>query len=193
MEQLTGILSGIGALSGVIGIPDDLPPANIISGVIKTPHYESATYIEILKVDIPYKGNGYPVALLVYLEGGVSALEDVSPTRSAMIGEFALVKANPLIPPTYDSDDVENQAAVMSVSKYSGEFYTYGIGVNGEEAFKVSYKQLSQSEQIDAPLNNIAFDSNTRLSMACVTKSTLRKGGLMPDSTYIYHIIYLEQ
>lgn len=172
MEQLIGLLGYM--------------PKNVISGQVHTPHFETAAGSELIEVDIPYKGNGYPTALLVYINGGIVELDDVAPTRSAMIACFSLVKKNTQVAPTYSENGVENQAVAVSVYKYSGSLS------NSVATDNVSYGIRTAQEQMASPLANIMFQSNTKLCMTCVTNATQQKGGLLPDSVYSYHIVYSE-
>lgn len=171
-------------MEGAITInPSSGGASNFVTGTFTTPSTTSTNGT----VTVPYTGTGYPIALMIFVEGGCynSAISGWynSMTRYA-VGQYCITKANTTLAPTYGTSGGANQGTVQllfknsttSATSYSS---TRSIGAN-------SY---SSSNANGTSTTSVRWRSNTLISYRTAggTSSTY---GLLEDTTYRYIAVY---
>lgn len=136
---------------------------------------------------IPYTGSGYPIALMVWPEGGGNNSE-VSPWYSSVtryaIGLYSMSKAVTTSAPTYTSSGANNQGCVWVVYKNSTSNATVYSRYSS-----MSINAFGSSNASNSVTTTFRFLSATRLSYYVIGTSNY---GLLQGQTYHYLIIYSE-
>lgn len=109
--------------------------SNIVQGTFTTTATTNATGT----VDINYTGSGYPIALLVYVDGGMYNNSTggnttwYNSTQRYAVGQYSMIKARTTTTPTYGTSGADNYGVVAIIYKNStssGTSYTRTSAVN---------------------------------------------------------------
>ena len=159
--------------------------SNFVSGTFTTGSTTGTTQT----VTIPYTGSGYPVAVMVYIEGGVynnTSTGDTNWYNSVQryaIGEWFMSKSNTTLSPTYTTSGAANQGATMWVFKNSTSAAT-----TYSRSSAMNTNSYSSSNATGAGATAVRIRNATTLSVYIASTSY----GLLADTTYRYHIVYSE-
>ena len=153
---------------------------NIVEGTFTTPSSSGSQTL-----NIPYTGNGYPISLMVWPEGGAYN-SAVSPWYSSLtryaIGLYSMSKAVTTSAPTYTSSGANNQGCVWVVYKNSTSNATVYSRYSS-----MSINAFGSSNASNSVTTTFRFLSATRLSYYVIGTSNY---GLLQGQTYHYVIIY---
>lgn len=159
--------------------------SNFVTGTFTTPSTTSTNGT----VDVPYTGSGYPIMLVVYVEGGcyntaISGWYN-SLTRYA-VGQFCITKGVATSTPTYTTGGGANYGTVQLLFKNSASSATLYSSTRG-----ASVNSYSSSNATGTSTTCVRWRSNTRISYRTAggTSSTY---GLLEDTTYRYVVYYSE-
>ena len=140
-------------------------------------------------VDVPYSGSGYPIMLVIYVEGGcyntaISGWYN-SLTRYA-VGQFCITKGVATSTPTYTTGGGANYGTVQLLFKNSASSATSYSSTRSATA-----NSYSSSNANGTSYTSVRWRSNTRISYRTAggTSSTY---GLLEDTTYRYVVYYSE-
>lgn len=144
-------------------------------------------------IDIPYNGNGFPIAAMVYVKGGInnSTASGQSDWYNSLtrynVGQWTMQKAVQDLSPSFGSATTsENQACVTSVFKNSTSSATsYSRGSSVSAIIFTSSNPSTSSNGVAC----IRFMSPKVMRANVVTSAAY---GLMAGITYTYHIVYSE-
>ena len=154
--------------------------SNYVHGEFNT----GSTAGEVITINIPYSGSGYPIAAMVYVKGGVydpSNTDWYDAVQRYAVGEWVMTKAIQGTAPTYAQSVNTNYGVTVGIyknSSSSANSYSRNSTMNTN-----SY---TSSDATDVLLTCVRFKSATRMSVY-VASTTY---GLMADLDYEYHIIY---
>lgn len=177
-EQIITADSGYDALEKVIVGAASGGGGSTFSGSFTTP----STGVIKSSISIPYSGNGFPVALSVFIDGGYGGNSTIAPGGIASI---AMVKADYQIPTYTSNTSRRNSSSVLAV-----------IFNNSSDATQVTYaysvKNVSHNANGAAadPLMCVQFTSNTEFQY--ITYNNSAAPGLLPNKTYHYILTYSE-
>ena len=189
---LTAIANAIRSKLGVQTqyYPEEMPPAimsisagaaNVVQGTFTCSETTGAAQT----VTIPYTGNGYPIACLIYIDGGVYNSGGDSTWYNSMqryaIGQWAMSKSVQTSAPSYKTSGAQNQGAPMVVFKNSTSSATSYSRTSG-----MTTNTFSSSNATGAALTAVRFKSATEMSVFVASTSY----GLLAGHTYRYIIIY---
>ena len=159
--------------------------SNFVTGTFTTGSTSSANET----VDVPYSGSGYPLMLVIYVEGGCynSAVSGWynSMTRYA-VGQFCITKGNASTAPSYSTSGNANYGTVQLLFKNSTTSATSYSSTRSATA-----NSYSSSNANGTSTTCVRWRSNTRISYRTAggTSSTY---GLLEDTTYRYVVLYSE-
>lgn len=157
--------------------------SNFVTGTFTTPSTTSTNGT----VDVPYTGSGYPIMLVIYVEGGCynSAISGWynSKTRYA-VGQFCITKSVTTSTPTYSTSGGANYGTVQSMYKNSTSSATLYSSTRNASA-----NSYSSSNATGASTTCVRWRSNTRFSYI-TTAGTSSSYGLLEDTTYRYVVMY---
>lgn len=164
--------------------------SNIITGELTTGSTAGATETK----SISYSGNGYPVALLMYIKNGMyndTSTGDTNWYNSTMLyaaGAITLVKCNTTTTPTYSGNSAENTATVAWTGKNNSSSPTsYGRFGSPNSAVYLS----NPGSYLGTANGIVAITNNTTIQYKVADGSTSSRG-LLASTTYTYWAIYSE-
>ena len=142
-------------------------------------------------VSIPYTGSGYPIAGLIYPEGGPYNNTGTgqtawynSVTRYA-VGFFSWAKSVITSTPTYGTSGTQNQATVAVIYKNSTSTATTYTRTSSMTAYTYNSGNAASSA-----VNCVRFKGNGKTLTYYTANGTSSGYGLLPGITYRYQIIY---
>lgn len=160
--------------------------SNIVTGTFK-----GTTTGAAMDVNIPYTGNGYPIAVLICVTGGSYAVGSTSGTNEYKwhsliqryaIGEFVITKSRSATTPTYNSKTAqENYAVTACIYKNnasSATTYTRTSAMN-------TGAYIAESATSGAA-EACTIKNNKTLSVYIASDSY----GFAANIEYTYHVIY---
>ena len=160
--------------------------SNFVTGTFTTGSTDST----MAEITIPYNGNGYPIFLMIVVEGGIynSATNPgwVSSTKRYSVGAFYMHKSNTNYAPTYGETGTENMGAPAAIYKNSTTSSTTFGGTGGALTNFYSDQFVSGSAAGCVKLN-----SNTKLCYR-TSGGTSSTYGLLANTTYRYYVLYSE-
>lgn len=177
-EQIITADSGYDALEKVIVGAASGGGGSTFSGSFTTP----STGATKNSISIPYSGNGFQVALSVFIDGGYGGNSTIAPGGVASI---AMVKADYQIPTYSSNTSRRNSSSVLAV-----------IFNNSSDATRVTYSYSVKNVSHNAngasadPLMCVQFTSNTEFQY--ITYNGSQAPGLLPNKTYHYILTYSE-
>ena len=130
-------------------------------------------------VTIPYNGTGYPIAVFIYLTGGLEAIKTLHFCRA--YETISLLKVNPESTPTYSGGGSDEMA--VNVMYQSSNYGTF-ISFNGQKA-----SAMKQTLGTGSATSFAITSANTILFNLAEDNSVY---GLFPNMSYSYYIIYSE-
>lgn len=134
-------------------------------------------------VTIPYTGSCYPIAAVVYPDGGMSSANSIwyNTIDNYAIGFWAFIKTHQDTSPTFETSGDANAGVTMATYKNSSSSAT-----SYARAGSVGINTFSSSNATAATTTCVRFKSATTMSVFVAGTSY----GFMPGVTYRYHIIY---
>lgn len=158
--------------------------SNFVTGTFTTPSTTSTNGT----VDVPYSGSGYPIMLVIYVEGGCynSAVSGWynSVVRYA-VGQFCITKGVATTAPTYKTSGSENYGTVQVLYKNSTSSATAYSSTRSATA-----NSYSSTTATSTSYATVRWISNTRISYRNCNGSS--NYGLLPGTTYRYVVYYSE-
>lgn len=155
--------------------------SNFVHGTFTTGSTAGATSIEI-----PYTGNGHPIAAIVVIKGGAYNTEYshwYTSVQRYAVGQWTMTKSVMSSNPTYTTSGSQNQGVTTVIYKNSTSSSTSYTRTSG-----MNTNVFSSSNAANAALTCVRFRSNTTLSYYVNTSSY----GLLPNTDYEYFIVYSE-
>ena len=154
---------------------------NVVTGSFTT----SSTAGDIQTVSISYTGNGYPLAGVLYVTGGVNDSSNnpdwYDAARRYRIGQWCFSKADVTTTPTYDDTTAfANKGVSAIVYKNSATGTTLYGSVNGVQ------NTLAGSDPRGTAANFVRFQSATSVKFFIANGSY----GLLPSIEYTYIFYY---
>lgn len=165
--KLTGTASGGGA-------------SNIVEGTFTTP----STGGSASSVTVPYTGSGYPIAMMVYVDGGAynSAVSGwYTSVQRYAVGAWSMSKSVQTSSPAYSTSGTQNQGVTQWVYKNSTSSST-----SYSRSSAMNTNAYSSSNATGAGATCVRLKSKTEFSYYTASTSY----GLLPGTTYKYIIIY---
>lgn len=141
-------------------------------------------------VNINYNGNGYPIALMIWLQGGAyNPNSDWYSTISQYdIDAFYMTKSQMSSTPTFVSSASlpQNQAVVCGIYKSSSSSATTHSRNGSSSAV------FFNSSNATTGYNCVRFKNNTKTLSYYIGNKASNRVGFAPSQTYDYIIIYSE-
>ena len=149
--------------------------SNIVTGTFK-----GTTTGSVLDIDVPYEGSGYPIALVIFPEGGWYGNATFSQTIARFnFALFSWNKKDITTPPSYTGSSDEAVCRIgMYKSGASDPTKLYSV----IETAAIGYRDTDPSSA-----NAAIFKSATKLSLSIVAPSNY---GFMANVDHRYFIIY---
>ena len=152
--------------------------SNFVTGTFIT-----GTAGTVQTVSIPYSGTGYPVMIVVVIEGGayVSGTTWYNSIQRYAVGQWTCTKSVFSSSPTYSTSGTQNQGVTTAIYKNSTSSSTSYTRTSG-----MNTNVFSSSNAANAALTCVRMKSSTSMSVFVATSSY----GLLADTTYRYYIAY---
>lgn len=153
--------------------------ADFVTGTFTTGSSAGAS-----SITIPYTGTGYPIACMVYIEGGAynSAISDwYNSVQRYAVGQWTMHKSVQTSSPTYTTSGTQNQGVTTAIYKNSTSTATTYTRTSA-----MNTNVFSSSNASNAAATCIRLKSGNVLSYYVNTSSY----GLLPSTEYRYFIIY---
>ena len=187
-DKLSGVLSAPKTIKEYITEYVEVQPENLPHTVEGT--FTTGPSAEIKTVDIPYEGDGYPVAALFFVDGGIYNPDTnwYNIPDNGSIGTYAIIKNNATEAPDYTDVRLErNKGAVMYIYKNSFSGTTPSIWVpRGTGNVGLYSNQGATGYNYDY----VCFTKNNQLSYLVGEPNS--NWGLAKDTTFKYIIFYSE-
>lgn len=160
--------------------------SNFVTGTFTTPNSTSTN----ATVTVPYTGTGYPIALVIYVEGGMYN-SDVSGWYNSLVryavGQFCITKAKATVAPTYLGSGTANGGSVQVMYKNStsnATSYSSARSANTSKAYV-------DNNATGSATSCVCWQSATKIGYRTAggTSSTY---GLLANTTYRYIAMYSE-
>lgn len=154
--------------------------SNFVTGT-----FRGTTAGEILEIDIPYTGSGYPLCAVIVPTGGLIGNNTFyNRTSRYTIGMLSIYKTYANTVPTYATSGTQNQCTVQTIYKNSSSSATSftRTSVNNQVIFYGTSVDPSGATQ------SVLFANATRMRVKIKTDSY----GFMDDIEYTYYVIYSE-
>lgn len=134
-------------------------------------------------VTIPYTGNGYPIAAMVFVSAGAYASGTTwySSSQRYAVGQWTFSKANQTSTPSYTSSGAANQGVTTWVFKNTSS-------TSYSRSSAMTTNVLSSSNATGAGATCCRFKSKTELSYYSASTSY----GLLSGEEYKYIVVYSE-
>lgn len=151
---------------------------SFVTGTFTTP--STAGYTNI---NIPYTGSGYPLMIVVVVEGGAyhSGTDWYNSLQRYAVGQWTCTKSNFSATPTYTTSGARNQGVTTAIYKNSTSTSTTYTRTSA-----MNTNVFSSSNASNSAVNTIKYKSGNVLSYYTNTSSY----GLLPEETYRYFIVY---
>ena len=160
--------------------------SNVVQGTFTTTSTRTGTGT----VNLDYNGNGYPIACIIFIDGGAynSATEYYSSVNRYDVGFYSMAKAVTDSTPTYvaSSSLTQNQATVSIIYKNSTSSATSYRRTSGMNV--ITYN----SSNATTHTNCIRFKNNATTLTYYVGNKASNTVGFAPSTTYAYIVIYSE-
>lgn len=151
---------------------------NFVTGTFTTP--STAGYTNI---NIPYTGSGYPLMIVVVVEGGAyhSGTDWYNSLQRYAVGQWTCTKSVFSSAPTYGTSGTQNQGVTTAIYKNSTSTSTTYTRTSA-----MNTNVFSSNNASNSAVNTIKYKSGNVLSYYTNTSSY----GLLPEETYRYFIVY---
>lgn len=170
----------------ILQVPSGGGATNIVQGTFTT----TSSRASAGTVNINYTGNGYPIACIIFINGGAynSETEYYSSVNRYDVGFYSMAKAVTDSTPTYvaSASLTQNQATVTIIYKNSTSASTTYTRTSNMSA--VTYN----SSNATTTYNCIRFTNNAKTMTYYVGNKGSSTIGFAPSTTYHYIIIYSE-
>ena len=181
-DSSTGLLGLIGEISNIQQGGTSCP--KLVQGTFTTGSTRASTGT----VSISYTGNGYPIAVMVYIDGGAYNPDTAWYNTVAQYDadSFTMTKAQMSSTPTFVSSGSvpANQAVVSATYKSNASTATTHTRNGSQSAV------FFNSSDATTGYNCIRFKNNTKTLSYYIGNTASNKVGLAPSQTYHYIIIY---
>lgn len=153
--------------------------APLIQGTFTT----SSSTGSVQTVNIPYTGSGYPLMIVVVVEGGayVSGTTWYNSTQRYAVGQWTSTKAVFSSSPTYATSGTQNQGVTTAIYKNSTSSSTSYTRTSA-----MNTNVYSSSNASNAAATCVRMKSSTSMSVYVASTSY----GLLASTTYRYFIVY---
>lgn len=151
----------------------------------------SSTSGHVETVTIPYTGSGYPIAGLIYPEGGPYNNTSTGQTTwynslvRYAVGFFSWAKSNTTTTPTFGTSGGQNQATVTVIYKNSTSTATTYTRTSSMTAYT-----YNSGNAAGTAANCVRFKGNGKTLTYYTATGSSSGYGLLPNITYRYQIIY---
>ena len=183
-DSSTGLLGLIGEISNIQQGGTSCP--KLVQGTFTTGSTRASTGT----VSISYTGNGYPIAVMVYMKSGAYNPNDTWYNTIAQydVDAFYMTKSQMNSTPTFvaSSSVVANQGVVCGIYKSSSSNATTHSRNGSSSAV------FFNSSDATTGYNCIRFKNNTKTLSYYIGGTASNKVGLAPSKEYAYIIIYSE-
>lgn len=162
--------------------------SNVVQGTFTTGSTRGSTGT----FAIPYTGNGYPIALMVFVKGGVynpgssGNSQWYQSTNRYDVGQYCMVKSATPTEPTYGGTNA--QGAVCTIYKNSTTISTTYSGAR--KCDELTYGGETDSAQ--ASTLCVRFKGNGTTVSYFIGELSQTTIGLAPDTEYAYIAVYSE-
>lgn len=158
--------------------------SNVVTGT-----FTGTTTGAAMDVTLNYTGSGYPIAVVIYPDGGWAGSTYTSTLQRYAIGFFYGSKCKPAEAPTYPSEDSSsfantNQMTVVAICKSSISNASSTAAYRATSAR--TYINQDASESNTNSLLQLQIRSNTKMSVYIANTSY----GFMANIEYKYWVIY---
>jgi len=158
--------------------------SNLVTGTFTT---SSSSGVQ--SVTIPYTGTGYPIAGLVYIDGGVYNSNESAGGNTAWynsmqryaVGEWAYTKTRVPTAPNWGTSGVANAGVIAVIYKNSTSNNT-----SYSRTSAMSVVVLTSNDPTSTATEVIKFSDNKTMKVYIASSSY----GLIASTKYAYHIIY---
>ena len=180
----TGLLGLIGEISNIQQGGTSCP--KLVQGTFTT----GSTRASVGTVSISYTGNGYPIAVMIYMQSGAYDPNDswYNTVSQYDVDAFYMTKSQMSSTPTFVSSASvpANQGVVCGIYKSStSSATTHSRNGNSSAVF-------FNSSDATTGYNCIRFKNNTKTLSYYIGNTASNKVGLAPSKTYAYIIVYSE-
>ena len=183
-DSSTGLLGLIGEISNIQQGGTSCP--KLVQGTFTTGSTRASTGT----VSIGYTGTGYPIAVMVYMQGGAYDPDDSWYNTIAQYdaAAFYMTKSQMSSTPTFVSSASvpANQGVVCATYKSSSSNATTHSRSGSSSAV------FFNSSDATTGYNCIRFKNNTKTMSYYIGNNASNRVGLAPSKTYAYIIIYSE-
>lgn len=163
----------------VVDVPTGGGASNIVQGT-----FVGTTTGAAMSVDPGYTGNGYPVACIVWPDGGfIGNTTFYGAIQRYAMGMYAMTKSYTAQAPTYTTSGAANQAACLTRYKNSTSSATSFTNGSGQ-----TVNTFSSSNAAAGATTCLRFKSDGTMSVFIASTSY----GFMAGVTYNYVVIYSE-
>lgn len=155
---------------------------NVVCG-----EFVTGSVMELQDVEVPYSGNGYPVAVAVFVKEGTRGQGSAWETEIERyaVGAWCAIKSDTLTPPAYDG----------SLSCYGSALSSYKSSASSATALSVSageYVQIFRDSPVSTSQNAFISIVSPTLLRFYVANGTSNFKGFQHDLTYTYAAVYSE-
>ena len=190
-----GVTASYSSSTGLLGLIGEI--SNIQQGGTSCPKLVQGTFTTGSSgggtgtVTLDYSGSGYPIALIIYPQGGISNTDNTSwATEVAMydVGMVTMVKAFTTTTPSYATTGSQNYGVINYIYKSSSSnatSYAYG-------GSKTANTYTSSSTNASTTAKMIRFKGNNKTLSYYIGNRTSSTYGLARSTTFSYIIVYNE-
>ena len=160
--------------------------SNVVCGTFTA----SSTTGSAATFDTGYTGNGYPISVLIYIDGGcynntsTGDTEWYNSLQRYAVGLWGCVKSNTTTSPTYATSGAQNQCTTFGIYKNST---TAATTYSRTSAMSTVVLTSSSTNASNTVANTIKFKGNNHTISYFVASTSY---GLLAGSKYAYEIIY---
>ena len=182
-DSSTGLLGLIGEISNIQQGGTSCP--KLVQGTFTTGSSGGGTGT----VTLDYSGSGYPIAILIYPQGGISNTDNTSwATEVAMydVGMVTMVKAFTTTTPSYATTGSQNYGVINYIYKSSSSnatSYAYA-------GSKTANTYTSSSTNASTIAKMIRFKGNNKTLSYYIGNRTSSTYGLARNTKFAYIVIY---
>lgn len=160
-----------------------------VSGGGGASNFVTGTFIgttkgEIVDVNVPYSGNGYPVMITVVPTGGVRNTDFDPLIQRYVIGFLSAYKSYASTTPSYKNSGDENRYTICSVYKSS----TSSATAYSRTSSISTVITLGTSANPSGAVQSLLFRNSKKFSVLIANTSY----GFAADIEYTYHVLYSE-
>lgn len=162
-----------------VSVPTGGGASNLVQGTFTTHNSAGAQ-----SISIPYTGSGYPIMVVVVVNGGAynSAISGwYNSMQRYAVGQYTMTKAVMTSAPTYGTSGTQNQGVTTAIYKNSTSSSTSYTRTSAMNTNAYSSSNASNSAALC-----VRMMSAKSMSVYVNTSSY----GLLPNTEYAYYIVY---